>query len=257
MESYSNTSNNKILSIFFISAILLTLPCISRAQETIGRFTYIEGIVKVYRNNSTPGVDTPGVELLVKKGDPVYRNDIVVTEEDSKAKIRFKDDSVIRLAQNSRMKIDKYNDDKRLMSLPRGKVRFVVSSLKRFDKRRGRPISFEVKTPTAVVGVRGTDFIVLQEKDGMGTFVKEGNVNVAAIEGEFIRYVQKEMDEYEKFQRELKKEFEDYRKEMEKGFKEFVKEFDLSEMSAVMIVGNEIKKLDFKEVEKEFEELDF
>jgi hypothetical protein len=93
--------------------------------------------------------------------DPVYLRDNWQTQADSGAELVFVDDSRIQMGPLASLEITEYlynpQEKKRdsLISMMSGKVRFVVQDLQDFKEKRMR-----VQTQTAVVGTRGTDFIV-------------------------------------------------------------------------------------------------
>jgi hypothetical protein len=107
------------------------------------------------------------------------RNDVFVgerlrTADASRLKLLMRDDSVITMGPRSELTIDQQvvkgdggaaADTSRLGALV-GSVRAVVT-----DRYGSRGSSFEVKTPTAVAGVRGTGFLVLVDEDGKRTRV--------------------------------------------------------------------------------------
>jgi len=142
--------------------------------EPVGTFTRIEGSVDVLRQTETAAVP-------VQTGDPVSKGDAVRTKGDGKAEITFRDATSIRLAPETRITIDEYSyqgDSVRvlgLINLLRGRVRAVVAKV----KTAVMPLSltngnFSMKTPTAVAGVRGTDFIVYYEQGITGVIFIEG-----------------------------------------------------------------------------------
>ncbi|MBI5750512.1 MAG: FecR domain-containing protein [Nitrospinae bacterium] len=166
---------NKFLPKIIIISILLTwlFPIFSFA-EMVGAFSKVEGRVDILKAGATAA--SP-----VKTGDDAAMGDIVRTKSDGKAEITFKDDTTIRLAPETRMKLDEYvfNPDnsrsKGVLGLFRGKVRAVVS------KARGGIIpvgfgesTFNINTPTAIAGVRGTDFFVFFDKGITGVIFREG-----------------------------------------------------------------------------------
>jgi hypothetical protein len=121
----------------------------------VGAFTSVEGTVSVLRAGKLPAEDA-------KVGSPVYEGDAVRTKRESRAEISMKDGSVLKMAESTRMDIKAYMTAeaaaKSVIGLPRGNVRAIVS------KRSSEQIAanpdvnhFEIHTPNAVTGVRGTD----------------------------------------------------------------------------------------------------
>jgi hypothetical protein len=88
---------------------------------------------------------------------PLSLGDIVRTGEGGKARILLGDDTVLTLAPSTTLQVDEtVGGDERVgrVKLLWGKVRAIVS--RGFGEERG----FEVQTETAVIGVKGTHFIV-------------------------------------------------------------------------------------------------
>ncbi len=94
-----------------------------------------------------------------REGDIVYENDSLDTLVDSRCRIRFLDEDVITMASETSFAVDRHEDRSEegekssLFSVMKGKVMFYALRLFQYKDR-----SFSVKTPTAVVGVRGTKF---------------------------------------------------------------------------------------------------
>ncbi|OGL49425.1 MAG: hypothetical protein A3H37_07040 [Candidatus Schekmanbacteria bacterium RIFCSPLOWO2_02_FULL_38_14] len=96
-------------------------------------------------------------EILLR--GKVYEKDTIETKDKSKAKILFLDESLMNIGENSKMEITEqnYEPGKKRVSLYNvfsGKVRVLVG------KVSGEESRFEVKTPTALAAVRGTEFFV-------------------------------------------------------------------------------------------------
>lgn len=159
---------------------LLVLPLVnSRAEgaESVARFTRVQGRVNVLRGGSFPAVS-------VKVGDSVFVKDMVRTKSGASAEVRFFDGSVLKIAQRSRVDISEYvlqnAEGRKVITLPRGRVEADVA-----PARLGRQVvaapernRFEIHTPNAVAGVRGTSFVVFVNEDVTWVLVKEGIVHV-------------------------------------------------------------------------------
>ncbi|MFH2043995.1 MAG: FecR family protein [Pseudomonadota bacterium] len=100
-------------------------------------------------------------------GDAVYQQDVFYTLKDSRCRIRFKTEDIITMGENGKIIVEEVSEDsaakekKSVMSMLRGKTMFYVMRLFKYRK-----ISASVKTPTAVMGVRGTKFGVEVRKAG-------------------------------------------------------------------------------------------
>jgi len=118
------------LTWFILVCLFLTLTSTLTYAAIIGKITAVEGNVDIMK---------PGQERVVpgRLLEPVSEGDIVRTKSSGKAEITFDDESIIRLAPNSRLQITEYlmEGSKRksgVMNLFRGKIRAVVSKSRRF-----------------------------------------------------------------------------------------------------------------------------
>jgi hypothetical protein len=137
----------------FMATICLSLALFfsnaSWADGMHGVFMVVKGNVNLTNNQAQI--------KKVKVGDKVVPGDLVETTIDSRAKIVMSDRNVINVSPETKLKIEKYEnngEDKNVeMNLLEGKVRNNVE-----QKYDGEKNKFIVKTPTAVAGVRGTQF---------------------------------------------------------------------------------------------------
>ncbi|MCP4751427.1 MAG: FecR domain-containing protein [Proteobacteria bacterium] len=151
----------KIHLAFCIVSLLCTLPLLETARANT--LLLVKGQVKVRR----AGVDT----IYRKKGEivPIFNRDSIQTGRDTHVKIHIKEKGdEIELFSLSFFKVATLDKDADKMSMPIGKARFKIK------KRRASARRFRVRTANAVVGVKGTDFIV-----GTG----EGETNLLTIDG--------------------------------------------------------------------------
>lgn len=100
------------------------------------------------------------VKLLAIKSE-VEQGDTLLTEKDSYALIKLIDNSEITLKPNSSFVIEQFtyaadqpDGDHAVFSLLKGGLRSVTGLLGKRNKER-----FEMKTPAATIGIRGTTFI--------------------------------------------------------------------------------------------------
>jgi len=106
-----------------------------------------------------------GAWQLAVVGSALFGGDRVRTQQTSRAKLVFQDDSVVDIGPGSEMVIgtqvfDESNRQyKSVLNLVSGKIRALVSQY--YETPRAR---YEVETPTAVAGVRGTEFIVQYDR---------------------------------------------------------------------------------------------
>lgn len=118
-----------------------------------GKFSEVSGGVELLREQGG------GVRhaILAKSRMDILCTDIVVTHDGSRAKLRL-EKAILTLGPNSRLEVaaEVKGSDQQTLNLPYGKVRTLFKG----EAKEGQASRFKVKTPAAVVGVRGTDFYV-------------------------------------------------------------------------------------------------
>ena len=129
-------------------------------------------------------VDITGPDQAARpaaQGDPVAAHDIIRTKSEARAEITFTDGSIVRVAPASRVEIAQYtlaDDDtegRGILTLFRGKLRSIIRKGKAGWFGFGASDrSFEVKTPTMVSGVRGTDFFTTYQRGVSAAVFREG-----------------------------------------------------------------------------------
>ncbi len=128
----------------------LALPASGYAAG-VGRLAYVSGEVWVERG---------AVREVAEEGRRLLRNDIVVTGLRGRAKLVMADGSRVYVGARSRIEVAEYVHRGGLLSgmfnMFWGKARFFVNKLVSRNSR------FQVRTSTAVLGVRGTSFVVNQ-----------------------------------------------------------------------------------------------
>jgi hypothetical protein len=135
----------------FILILQLAFPLPIFAQVA-GEFIEVMGDVTIQRAKTI---------YKPKAKDPVYVKDVIATGEKSRAKLSLLDKSTLTLGSKSRMEVKEFylkgKSRTGIFSLPIGKLHaLAVKSL-------GANSRFDVHTPTAVAGVRGTEWISLVE----------------------------------------------------------------------------------------------
>jgi hypothetical protein len=116
-------------------------------------------IAQVKKVSGQVAIVRSGQRLPVKIGDPLYEKDVVETGSDGGIGITFVDNTVFSAGPDSQLALDEFRFDSNnfrgsmLTDMRRGTLA-VVSG----DIARSSPGAMKIKTPTAVLGVRGTTF---------------------------------------------------------------------------------------------------
>ena len=108
----------------------------------------------------TAEIKSPGDTQFrsAKMKDKLYQQDQFRTLADSRAKLFFKDESILVLSDNTTIDIAKFQLNPQggrqsaLMKILHGSLRFIVTKVSSVDKP-----DFEIEGKTVVMGVRGTD----------------------------------------------------------------------------------------------------
>jgi hypothetical protein len=113
------------------------------------------------------GAGRAAVTTDAKRGEELIWNDLVKTDKGGRARITLTDQSILSLGSQAELRIVKHDARTQQTSLQMayGRVRAQVASITRTGG------SFELRTPTAVAGVIGTDFGVDSSSVGGDTFI--------------------------------------------------------------------------------------
>lgn len=136
---------------FAVLTLSVLFAVSAQADKMYGVFMVVKGSVKV---------ESAGKTSDAKVGTKIYEGDGVTTAADSRAKIVMSDRNVLNVSPDTKMSIAKYENDAASgkknveLKLDAGKVRSNVEQT--YD---GEKSKFQIKTPTAVAGVRGTQFL--------------------------------------------------------------------------------------------------
>ena len=133
----------------------------------------------VARINGAPTVERAGKSRPLRPADTVSVGDIIVTDAAAKLKLLLADDSVLAIGPRSRVALDELmlSADSRTVKLRVLAGRFKIAIAKFF----GGASTYEVHTPTAVAGVRGT--VLWGDTDLDAICALDGHIEVRAISG--------------------------------------------------------------------------
>jgi hypothetical protein len=139
-------------------ALLLLLSLHTAVFANIGSVTDLSGTAVIKRGKET---------ITVAKGTTVETNDKVETKN-GVVNIKFKDDTTVKVTENSSLVIDDFVYDpknaaggKLSLKAASGTVRYVSGNI-----AHNNPNSVKINTPTAAIAVRGTDFVMAVDETG-------------------------------------------------------------------------------------------
>lgn len=154
---------------------LLFIIALAAQAAPVGNLTLVEGTVDLLKGGKVPAVQA-------KVQDGVDVGDMVRTKTDSRAEIRFVDNTVLTIAPESGITIEDYMFDaatssrKAVVDVVRGLVHTAVEKV----NASGEP-DFVMKTHTAVLGVRGTKWYTKLTPTTTDIYTEEAKLEVKNI----------------------------------------------------------------------------
>lgn len=149
------TDRNQRRGVLWRGAFLLLLflsPAVGAFAQEVGTVAALDGSAKIGRRD---------VWITAIAGAAIQRGDELRTGQPGHMRIVFQDDTVLTISDDSRVVVDEqvFDPDRgqthSVLGLLQGKVSALVSE---YYKRPGA--TYQIKTATAVAGVRGTEFVV-------------------------------------------------------------------------------------------------
>jgi ferric-dicitrate binding protein FerR (iron transport regulator) len=180
------------MKLWFITIFLMVFTAVSNAQDVATIVEY-QGKVTIHQ------VGSPRGEKVSEAPVSVDYTQKVRTYSNSKARIKLKDGSKILVAEKATVDFR----DERNIEVKSGRVFFSIN-------KREAAKSLNVITKTAVIGVKGTRFMVEATEDSATVHLEEGVIEVETVE----QFKDKMMSEFEAYKRQLNKEFKEYKKVM-------------------------------------------
>jgi len=143
--------------------LLILLAGTLNATE-IGEISELSGNGEVSRQDSSD-------YLIAEVASDIFSFDEVRTGKGRMA-VEFVDSSVLKLTEHSKVVIDNYIFDpdpsksKLALNMASGTARFITGKLGRIDKK-----NISIKTPSATIGIRGTDFTTTVDELGRSLII--------------------------------------------------------------------------------------
>jgi hypothetical protein len=140
-----------------LSLIVLLLSACPVAAAEVGTVAAVSGTAEIGRGSSWTAAEA---------GSAVHLGDQLRTGRPGAMRVVFQDDSVLNLGDDSLVTVDEHVFDpeggkaQSVLQLLKGRLRALVSE---YYDRVGAV--YEIETPTAVSGVRGTEFIVTYDEE--------------------------------------------------------------------------------------------
>ena len=139
-------------TLYGLALLVALMPYTARAADPIGQIKTADGPVTVERAGSSQPIAI---------GDHVFQSDVIVTAAGGSVGITFVDNSMMSLGPDSRLVLDNFRFDSTThegvfdSSLQKGTL-----AVKSGQIVKQTPEAMHIKTPAALLGVRGTEFVV-------------------------------------------------------------------------------------------------
>ena len=147
-----------------IILVFLTIPNLSNANtDFIGVIGAAVGEIKNQNNE------------ILQNGSKIFFGDTIISKKNANVQILFIDQTVLTLGEDTEMTIDEFiydpnsNEGSFVSSVKSGTVKFITGQIS-----KNNPEDLEVKVPAGTLGARGTEFVVLAEKNNQSTVVLLG-----------------------------------------------------------------------------------
>ncbi len=141
-----------------VNRVLIVLVVILAAFSTQTFASDAKGLVVALRGTVIATANGDSREL--NQGDEIFIEDEILTGPKSFAVLQFLDGAKVTVKPNSEVVIEDYvyngnSDDKATLSLVSGGLRVITGAM-----AKNNPENYKVKTPVALMGVRGTEFAI-------------------------------------------------------------------------------------------------
>jgi hypothetical protein len=131
------------------------LPATAQGPDVIGRIKSASGSVTIVRQGGT---------VAAGAGQPVFQSDLVRTGADGQVGITLKDETRLALGPNTDVRLDQFlyspgqGQLRFVMRIARGLVAYVSGRIAKLA-----PDAVRLETPSAILGVRGTQMVIRVE----------------------------------------------------------------------------------------------
>lgn len=155
-----------------ILILLLFLLNLSLSANTVGTITALSGSASIVRD---------GKSLDATLGAKLQQKDSIKTSDATKVQVIFSDETIISIGKNSNFSIEEFLFDE--SDAPSAKFGLLSGAMRTITGKIGKvaPDKFSVKTKTATIGIRGTNFSIFTGEDGSAkVFCTFGAISVTA-----------------------------------------------------------------------------
>lgn len=215
----------RFMLFFMIGAMFSFAICAD--AKVVGTIHGLKGIVKIAHAGSIK-------KLNAAKGTKIQQGDMITTTARAAAVLKLIDGSSVVLDKSSSILFANLNKAEQKS----GSVYYKITS-------RTAKNSLDVKTPFAIIGIKGTTFIVNSDEKEKSIALQEGKIGISSMKEEFELYRKKVLEEFDNYKKQEFAAYEQYLQELSGNKPQMVKTFDLN-------AGNKVSFDEKKVVENPF-----
>ena len=201
------------------------------ASSVVATVVKVDGYVKYKEANSFK-------KYKVKVGTKLKQGALLSTSSGSNAVVKLVDDSTLVIDESSTLR---FIDNKNIEQND-GKVFYKITS-------RDASNALNIKTPFAIIGIKGTTFIADATKNA-SISLKEGLIGVKSLKEEFELYAKETQKKYDTFLEQQQAEFQRFQNNQAPIKPIITKEFDLNAGKSISFNKNKVKEDDFDKYTK-------
>jgi len=229
--------NKRFMIWSFILAFVMfsRLEAVQEEQQRVATLERFDGVVKVLPKGSVR-------RTKAKVNLALYSGDMVLSYRNAHALITLVDGSKVLL------------DERASISFAYKEVGQQEGAALYEIHHRNAKNAFRVKTEFAIIGIKGTTFIVNANAHDKSVALKEGRIEVKSPEAEYKLYREKELAKFEAYKSQQKAGFETYKKRQEEKVLSYVKAFEMESEKIIRFEGSTVDESRFDaNVSAEFE----
>ncbi len=223
--------------VWFFLLLLIPLAEVTAAteEEAVATLERFDGLVKVMPKGSLR-------RSKVEAQHKLYSGDMVLSYRNAHALIILRDGSKVVLDARASIRFSTNEVDQRS-----GAVYYEIH-------HRNAKHALKVKTEFAIIGIKGTTFIVNADDEKESVALQEGEIEVESPEAAFRLYRDRVNADFIAYQNRQNQGFEAYKNRQNKKMASSVKAFEMQAGKVVHFSGNKAEESDFDiNVTAEFE----
>lgn len=168
---------------------------------------YASSVATITALNGKASILRESKSIDATLGAKLKSKDSIITQNDTKVQLIFKDDTIITIGKNSTFSISEYifdeqNEPIATFGLLKGAMRTITGKIGKIA-----PHKFKVKTKTATIGIRGTNFSIVSRGNVQEVYCTYGSIVLYIDGNEFVV----EMGSYITIDKNLKVKIQKYK----------------------------------------------